>query len=93
MHEMGIACSVLDAVQKELERYPGMRASKVGLRIGEYAGVDPESLRFCFEAAAMSYQLAPIDLDVTWCRATEGRRGDELDFAFVEMEDLEEVRA
>jgi hypothetical protein len=37
---MGIASSILEAVEKELLRYPGCRATKVGVRIGEFAGVD-----------------------------------------------------
>ena len=32
MHEMGIASSVLEAVHQELHRYPGQRATKVGVR-------------------------------------------------------------
>ena len=90
MHEMGIACSVLEAVDRETRRHPGHRAAKVGLRIGEYAGVDPESLRFCFEAITKADGLAPLVLEVEWCKAAEGRRGDELDLAFVELEDAEE---
>ena len=38
MHEMGIASSVLDAVQDEMRRYPEHRATKVGLRIGRLRG-------------------------------------------------------
>jgi Zn finger protein HypA/HybF involved in hydrogenase expression len=91
MHEMGIACSVLDTVERERQRHPRMRPAKVGLRIGEFSGVDDQSLRFCFEAAAMSYDLSPLELEVTWCRAAEGHRGDELDLAFIELEDLVEV--
>jgi hydrogenase assembly chaperone HypC/HupF len=44
MHEMGIACSILEAVQRERERYPGKRVSKVGVRIGQFAGEQPGTL-------------------------------------------------
>jgi hypothetical protein len=88
MHEMGIAASVLEAVGKELERYPGRRAIKVGVQIGEFAGVDTESLRFCFEVISKTSSLAPIDLDLIWCCRTEnGRTGEELDLAYLELED------
>jgi hydrogenase nickel incorporation protein HypA/HybF len=50
MHEMSIAQSILEAVETEAGRRPGARVVEVGLRIGEWAGVDPEALRFCFEA-------------------------------------------
>lgn len=91
MHEMGIASSVLEAVHKELQRYPGQRATKVGLWIGEFAGVDTESLRFCFEIAAKTSDLAPLELEIEWCRLEDGRRGDELDLAYLEMEEAEKV--
>jgi len=86
MHEMGIACSVLEAVHEELKRYPGQRASKVGLRIGEFAGVDPESLRFCFEVIVRSSQPTPLVLEIAF--AEDSRRGDELEFAYIEFEDV-----
>lgn len=87
MHEMGIAASVLEAVGKELERYPGRRAAKVGLHIGEFAGVDTESLRFCFEVLAKNSDLGAIELDLKWCRAEHGSSGEELDLAYLELED------
>jgi len=82
MHEMGIAASVLDAVQKETLLYPGRRVAKVGLRIGEYAGVDGESVRFCFDVLVKSSPLAPLEL------AIENGASDELDFAYMELDDL-----
>lgn len=85
MHEMGIANSILEAVDKELLRYPGRRATRVGLRIGKYAGVDGESLRFCFEAIVHGTRWANLGLDI------EARDGDELDFASLELEDLLEL--
>ncbi|HTA42050.1 MAG TPA: hydrogenase/urease maturation nickel metallochaperone HypA [Bryobacteraceae bacterium] len=84
---MGIAASVLEAVGKELERYPGRRALKVGVNVGEFAGVDTESLRFCFEVISKTSSLSPIDLDLIWCRAENGRTGEELDLAYLELED------
>jgi Zn finger protein HypA/HybF involved in hydrogenase expression len=91
MHEMGIASSVLEAVHEELHRHPGHRAAKVGLRIGEYAGVDGESLKFCFEALTKGTEFEPIELAIEWCRAEDGRRGDELEFAYMELDDVQEA--
>jgi hydrogenase nickel incorporation protein HypA/HybF len=82
MHEMGIACSVLEAVHAELERYPGQWASKVGLRIGEFAGVDPDSLRFCFQAIVKSSEPAPLVLEIEWLQES-----DELQVAYLELEE------
>ena len=83
MHEMGIASSVLEAVQKELEQCPGERASRVGLRIGKLAGVDPDSLRFCFEAIAKADGIPPFLLEIEWCAS------DELQIVYVEIEAVE----
>jgi hydrogenase nickel incorporation protein HypA/HybF len=82
MHEMGIACSVLDAVQKELLRYPGYRAASVRVRIGEFAGVNGESLRFCFDAIVKDSSFAPLELDI------ENSGGDELDLSSIAMDEI-----
>ncbi len=66
MHEMGIASSVLDAVRTELTKYPGSRATKVGVRIGEWAGVDVESLRFCCEALIMDSDLTGLAVELDY---------------------------
>ena len=91
MHEMGIANSVLEAVHQELHRYPGRRATKVGLRVGEYAGVDRESLQFCFEALVKGTEFQPLELEIEWCSIRDGHRGDELELAYLELEDAKEA--
>jgi len=58
MHEMSIAMSVLEAVEAEAGRHGGGRVLKIGLKIGEWSGVDPEALRFCFEALAAGNETA-----------------------------------
>jgi len=78
---MGIAASVLDAVNREMLRYPGCRPSRVGVRIGKYAGVDGESVRFCFDILAKDSRPGPIELVV------EDAPGEELDFAWLEVND------
>ena len=70
MHEMGIANSILDGVAAELRRRPGARAIKVGVRIGQFAGVDPDALRFAFEALTIDTDFAGLQLDVEY---TAGR--------------------
>jgi len=81
MHEMGIANSVLEAVRVEVTRRPGARATKVGLRLGEWAGVDAESLRFCLEVLVKDTELEPLALDIDF-----RPRGSELDIAYLELE-------
>jgi hypothetical protein len=81
MHEMGIANSILEAADAEAGMYPGHRPAKVGVVIGEYAGVDTESLRFCFDVLAKERQPRP-ELAIEWRTGS-----DELKFAYLEMEE------
>ena len=78
MHEMGIASSIMEAAWTESRLYPGHRAAKVGVVIGEYAGVDTESLRFCFETLASG-----LELDIAWRIGS-----DELKLAYLELEEV-----
>jgi len=75
MHEMGIANSILEGVAKELDRRPGTHAVKVGVRIGELAGVDPDALSFAFEALTIDTDLAGLVLDVEYCAPRSRCRG------------------
>ena len=111
---MGIASSVLETAQKEAAKRPGARILKIGLRIGEWAGVDPESLRFCFDALVRGdgtnapsleieflprrnrcpvcgnvFALQQFQIECPGCGAevTEPVSGDELELAFVELEE------
>lgn len=79
MHEMGVAHSILEAAWTEARLYPGHRPAKVGVLIGEYAGVDTESLRFCFEVLAKEQSIA---LDIAWRPGS-----DALDLAYLELEE------
>jgi hydrogenase nickel incorporation protein HypA/HybF len=64
MHEMGIASSILDGVRAESERRNGVRVARVGVRVGELAAVDPDSLRFCFEVLVSGTPLDPLALEL-----------------------------
>ena len=75
MHEMGIASSILDGVTAEVRRRPGARPLKVGVRVGELAGLDPDALRFAFEALTIDTPLAGLTLDIEY-RASRSRCRD-----------------
>ncbi len=78
MHELGIANSIVKAVRAEALRRPGARVRKVGLRLGELAGVDRDALSFCFETLIGETDLAGAKLEVEFrprrhrcCRCAE----------------------
>jgi hydrogenase nickel incorporation protein HypA/HybF len=81
MHEVGVAAGIIEAVRKETAAREGARATKVGVRIGEMAGIDPESLAFCFEALIKGTEMEPLAL------AIERGPADELEFAYLELEE------
>lgn len=64
MHELSIASAILDNVRAEAEKRPGTRVVKVGVRIGELAGVDPEALSFGFEVLVRGTELEPLALEI-----------------------------
>jgi len=67
MHELSIAESILEAVRKELVNHPGAHPIRVGLRIGELAAVDVDSLAFCFEAVLAGTDWEGLQLDARVC--------------------------
>jgi len=64
MHELGIANSVLEAVQAETALRPGAVAVKVGVRVGDLAGIDPDALAFSFEALTAGTEWQSLKLEI-----------------------------
>ena len=58
MHELGIATAIIDIVEKEAAKRSIDRIEEIGLRIGALTCVDPEALRFAFEASTIDTPLA-----------------------------------
>ena len=70
MHELGIARSIVETVLDEAGKAKAVRVVKVTLKIGELAGIMPDSLSFCFElltraTIAENAVLAVISVPVT----------------------------
>ena len=65
MHEMGIAASVLDIVRQYVPDAQAPLVRRVSVRVGELAGVQAESLRFCFDAmvAGTPYGAATLAIE------------------------------
>jgi hydrogenase nickel incorporation protein HypA/HybF len=114
MHELGIAASILESVEKEAQRHPDAHISKVGVKIGELAGVDGDALQFGFEVLVKDTELEPLTLELEFiprvqrcakCAhdfrmtdydprcplcgefATQCISGEELDIAFMEVDE------
>lgn len=117
---MSVASSILDGVAAEVRRRPGSRPVKVGVRVGELAGLDPDALRFAFEALTLETEMQGLTLDIEYraplgrCRECTGEfevrnfdllcpacgsrnaeviSGDELEFAYLEVEENEPCAA
>lgn len=52
MHEMSLAEGVLQLVEETAAREKAQRVKLVVLEIGRLSSVEPEAMRFCFEAVA-----------------------------------------
>ena len=111
--ELPIRCSMRFA--RKRRRFPAGHIYKVGVRIGELAGVDPDAMSFCFEALVRGTELEPLALEIEYCprryqcrslwallcshrrkiaacpecgmRDSQFLGGDELELAYLEVED------
>lgn len=69
VHELSIAQSLLDIVLEEARAHQVRKVRKVGVRVGSFTNVVPDSLTFCFdlikegtEAALAQLVLTPVPL-------------------------------
>ena len=88
MHELSIATSIFDVLIAEMNQRHLKTVAKVGLRIGALTNVDPESLRFGFEAISAGTQLEGSELMIekvpikAHCRKC-GSQFEATDFVFI----------
>ena len=64
MHEVGIMASTLDAIRQQAALHGAERVSRIVLRIGALSGVEPEALRFAYEALTPGTLAAGAVLDI-----------------------------
>ena len=59
---MSVASNIIDIVQQRLNLrdYPNIKVVKV--KIGEFAGVSPDSLRFCFDIVKFYESMTDAEL-------------------------------
>jgi len=65
MHELSLAAGILEIVQHNVPPVDAARVRAVRVRVGELAGVVPDSLAFCFAAivAGTPYATAVLAID------------------------------
>jgi len=64
MHELAIASAILERAQAAAAGNGGGRVLKIGLRIGEISGVEPDALTFGIEALSKGTPLEGVALEV-----------------------------
>lgn len=73
MHEMSLAEGVLQLVEDTARREQAQRVKLVVLEIGQLSSVEPEALRFCFDAVTHGGMAAGAALEIVsvpgtgWC--------------------------
>ncbi len=75
MHEMTLAESVLQIVENAARREGLRRVRTVRLEIGQLSSIEPEAMRFCFDAVARDSVAEGALLEIVttagaaWCTA------------------------
>lgn len=64
MHELSIAQSIVDIIGQYVPAERRSCVRSVRVRVGDLAGVVPDSLVFCFTAVTSDTPLAPAVLDI-----------------------------
>ncbi len=65
MHELSIAQSLLDIVLSEAQAHGVTRVVRVGVRLGAFTNLVPDSLRFCFDLIKENTVAAQAELMLT----------------------------
>ena len=62
MHELSLACSLVEEAEKVLEAENAARATRVTIGIGKLSGVELDAFEFAFPMAAEGSRLAEAEL-------------------------------
>lgn len=77
MHELALAANVIQIVEEQAEVERFSTVAEIHLEVGRLSGVEPDALRFCFEAIRRDTLAADAKLVLTVvpglarCRACE----------------------
>lgn len=73
MHEMSLTESMLQLIEEQARTHGFARVKTVWLEIGQFANVEPESMRFCFDVATRGTVADGAALEIirvpgqAWC--------------------------
>lgn len=72
MHELSIAASIIQTVTQEIARRKLPPVQTIAVRLGALSSVDPEALRFGFDAIIIDTPLAKTKLEIEFV-AVQGK--------------------
>ncbi|MFN3705384.1 MAG: hydrogenase maturation nickel metallochaperone HypA [Thermoflexales bacterium] len=64
MHELSIACSLVEAAAQAAQQHGATRVTRVHLKLGVLSGVDADALRFSYDVAAQGTLLEGSQLEI-----------------------------
>lgn len=64
MHELGIAVQIIEIVHRHLPFDQHLSVKKIRLRIGEFTGIIPESLRTCIATITNNTADEGVELEI-----------------------------
>ena len=71
MHELGLATELLAVCQRSLAAHPGARLIRARVTVGELSAVEPDLLRYAWEAVCADGPHAGAELIIEWCPAQQ----------------------
>jgi hydrogenase nickel incorporation protein HypA/HybF len=64
LHELSIAVNILEIVRENFPADGGSKLRSIKVRVGELAGVVPDSLEFCFSAITKGTDMEQARLEI-----------------------------
>ena len=80
MHELAIASAILERAEAASLGNGGGRVLRIGLRIGEVSGVEPEALTFGVEALCRDTPMQDTVLEIELCKRRQRCRACTAEF-------------
>ena len=71
MHEMGIALEIHRCCRESARQHGPGRITKVRLKVGELAAVEPDLIEFAWQAVIIDGPDMGAVLEIVWCPATQ----------------------